>query len=59
MSDNNEWFRVSSGFLPRDEALVEWTTSKGDVVRGYRKSNVWFLMDGTYVYYTPVCWRYL
>lgn len=55
---SNEWFNVSS-LLPKEGALVEWTTPTGDISRGRRHGRLWFVSDDMYVYYTPVKWRYV
>ena len=37
---------------------IDWMSQSGDYVEGgFKSGKLWFLPDGMYVYYTPICWK--
>lgn len=54
----NPWINVANEY-PKDGDKVEWIPpSGGDAVQGTKgPGRLWFLPDGTYVYYEPNYWR--
>lgn len=44
--------------MPENDRAVTWVEPGGKEVEGTYKNGLWFLLDGTYIYFTPKMWKY-